>query len=115
MTQDVEMTVADHSNSLSSTGSPTLKRDCVITGDGFIEFVVRHKLTARVLSLVLEHALVPGFDVLTKLTAYLPKHVLAKCLSSSCEIKRICWSPRSRTSSPFYCKFAESLASRYFL
>ncbi|KAK9755103.1 hypothetical protein RND81_01G002500 [Saponaria officinalis] len=89
MTQDVDMTVADHSNSLSSTDSPTLKHlkeiaSLLETGSLNKEtrrisrairltFAVRLKLTARVLSLFLEHALVPGSDVLAKLTAYLPK------------------------------------------
>ncbi|XP_074279117.1 putative 26S proteasome non-ATPase regulatory subunit 3 [Silene latifolia] len=89
MTEDVEMTQATHSNSLASPDSPTLKHlkeiaSLLETGSLSKEtrrisravrltFTVRHKLTARVLSLFLDHALVSGSDTLAKLTGYLPK------------------------------------------
>ncbi|XP_074263754.1 putative 26S proteasome non-ATPase regulatory subunit 3 [Silene latifolia] len=89
MTQDVEMTQAVQSNSLSSADPPTfkhLKEIAALLETGShnkesrriarairLTFTVRHKLTAHVLSLFLDHALVQGSDALVKLTGFLPK------------------------------------------
>ncbi|KAK9740050.1 hypothetical protein RND81_03G007500 [Saponaria officinalis] len=89
MTQDVEMAHADHSNSLSSSDPPTFKHlkeiaTLLETGSQNKEtrrisrairlaFTVRRKLTARVLSMFLDYALVQGSDALSKLSSFLPK------------------------------------------
>lgn len=90
MTQDVEMKDTQApSNSLSSTDPPTLKHlkeiASLIESGSYtketrrisravrLTFGIRRKLNARVLSLFLDCALVPGSEAHTKLSGFLPK------------------------------------------